>query len=96
LLPIQNSRKDTPANEATRQAVNKWIRESRRFDAVLDFDKVVQDPQNPLRTRKNLTADYVHPNTGGYLLMGQSIDRKLFEQAEAAHTQAGDRASPVF
>src|ERR1039457_3412818 len=54
LLPIQNSRKDTPANEATRQAVNKWIRESRRFDAVLGFEKVVQDPQNPLRIRKEI------------------------------------------
>src|SRR5512136_603065 len=51
LLPIQNSRKDTPANEATRQAVNKWIREAHRFDAVLDFEKVVSDPQNPLSIR---------------------------------------------
>jgi len=81
LLPIQNSRKDTPANEATRQAVNQWIREARRFDAVLDFEKVVQDPQNPSRIRKDLTADYVHPNTEGYRLMGESVDLKLFEQA---------------
>ena len=79
LLPIQNSRKDTPANEATRQAVNKWIRESHRFDAVLDFEKVVQDPQNPLRIRRDLTTDYVHPNTEGYRLMGESISLDLFE-----------------
>ena len=79
LLPIQNSRKDTPANEAARQSVNKWIRQSRRFDAVLDFEKVVQDPQNPLRIRKDLTMDYVHPNTGGYRLMGESVNLKLFE-----------------
>jgi lysophospholipase L1-like esterase len=79
LLPIQNSRKDTPANEATRQAVNKWIRESHRFDAVLDFEKVVQDPQNPLRIRKDLTTDYVHPNTEGYRLMGESVSLGLFE-----------------
>jgi lysophospholipase L1-like esterase len=79
LLPIQNSRKDTPTNEATRQAVNKWIREARRFDAVVDFEKVVQDPQNPLRIRQDLTADYVHPNTEGYRLMGESVNLKLFE-----------------
>ncbi len=87
LLPIQNSRKDTPANEATRQAVNKWIRESGRFDAVLDFEKVVQDPQNPLRIRANLTTDYVHPNTEGYRLMGESVPLQLFEQtiSKAAH-----------
>jgi lysophospholipase L1-like esterase len=79
LLPIQNSRKDTPANEATRQAVNRWIRAARRFDAVLDFEKVVQDPQNPLSIRKDLTTDYVHPNTEGYRLMGESVSLKLFE-----------------
>jgi lysophospholipase L1-like esterase len=79
LLPIQNSRKDTPANEATRQAVNKWIRESNRFDAVLDFEKIVQDPENPLRIRKDLTGDYVHPNTEGYRLMGESVSLRLFE-----------------
>ena len=78
LLPIQNSRKDTPANEATRQAVNKWIRESHRFDAVLDFEKVVQDPENPLRIRKDLTGDYVHPNTEGYRLMAESVPLDLF------------------
>ena len=78
LLPIQNSRKDTPANEATRQAVNKWIREAHRFDAVLDFEKVVQDPENPLRIRKDLTGDYVHPNTEGYRLMAESVPLELF------------------
>jgi lysophospholipase L1-like esterase len=79
LLPIQNSRKDTPTNEATRQAVNKWILESHRFDAILDFAKVVRDPENPLRIRKDLTGDYVHPNTEGYRLMGESIPLDLFE-----------------
>jgi lysophospholipase L1-like esterase len=79
LLPIQNSRKDTPANEATRQAVNKWIRQAHRFDAVLDFEKVVQDPENPLRIRKDLTVDFVHPNTEGYRLMAESVPLKLFE-----------------
>jgi lysophospholipase L1-like esterase len=80
LLPIQNSRKDTPENEATRQAVNKWIRDAHRFDAVLDFEKVVQDPDNPLRIRRDLTTDYVHPNTEGYRLMAESVTLKLFEQ----------------
>jgi lysophospholipase L1-like esterase len=79
LLPIQNSRKDTPTNEATRQAVNKWILESHRFDAILDFERVVRDPENPLRIRKGLTGDYVHPNTEGYRLMGESIPLALFE-----------------
>ena len=80
LLPIQNSVKDTPANIATQQAVNAWIRVGEGFDGVIDFEKVVQDPQNPLRIRADLTADFVHPNTLGYRLMGESIDLKLFEK----------------
>ena len=35
------------AKEATRQAVNKWIRTSGAFDRVIDFDAVVRDPNHP-------------------------------------------------
>ena len=59
--------------------MNAWIRAGEGFDGVIDFEKVVQDPQNPLRIRADLTADFVHPNTLGYRLMGESIDLKLFE-----------------
>jgi lysophospholipase L1-like esterase len=79
LLPIQKSVKDTPANEATRQAVNRWIRTAGAFDAVIDFEQVVRDPANPLIIRSDLTGDFVHPNSAGYRLMGESIDLKLFE-----------------
>ena len=78
LLPIQNSVKDTPANIATQQAVNSWIRAGEGFDGVIDFERVVQDPANPLRIRADLTTDFVHPNSKGYTLMGESIDLALF------------------
>ena len=85
LLPIQNSVKDTPENLATQQAVNQWIRAGDGFDGVIDFEKVVQDPQNPLRIRADLTGDYVHPNTRGYRLMGEAI------HAEAVRAVANPR-----
>jgi lysophospholipase L1-like esterase len=34
----------SPHKEATRQAVNEWIRSSGVFDAVVDFDKLLRDP----------------------------------------------------
>ena len=80
LLPIGNSSKYTAANEATRQAVNTWIRTPGHFDAVLDFEAVVKDPAtNPLRIKSNLTCDYVHPNAAGYAAMGNSIPTSLFD-----------------
>ena len=36
-----------PLSEADRQAVNDWIRAPGHFDAVIDFDAVVRDPQHP-------------------------------------------------
>jgi lysophospholipase L1-like esterase len=79
LLPIGNSTKYTVANEATRQAVNAWIRTPGHFDAVLDFEAVVKDPAtSPLRIKSSLTCDYVHPNAAGYLALGNSIPLALF------------------
>jgi lysophospholipase L1-like esterase len=79
LLPIGNSSKYTVANEATRQAVNAWIRAAGHFDAVLDFEAVVKDPAtNPLRIKSTLTCDYVHPNAAGYAALGNSIPTSLF------------------
>jgi lysophospholipase L1-like esterase len=36
-----------PANEADRQALNRWIRTSGSFDAVADFDAALRDPARP-------------------------------------------------
>ena len=79
LLPIQKSVKDTPRNEATRQAVNAWIRDAGAFDAVIDFERVVRNPANPLAICDDLTTDHVHPNSVGYRMMGEAIDLGLFE-----------------
>lgn len=70
-----------PTREATRQRVNAWIRESGRFDAVVDFDAVVRDPANatilnPLYD----SGDHLHPNEAGYQLMADSFDLGVFEK----------------
>jgi lysophospholipase L1-like esterase len=68
------------ANEAERQQVNAWIRASGEFDAVIDFDEVVRDPNNPSKLLPAFdSGDHLHPNNAGYRAMANSIDRELFK-----------------
>lgn len=61
--------------EATRVAVNTWIRTGGAFDGVIDFDKVVQDPDNPNKILPAFNkGDNLHPNDAGYKAMADSID----------------------
>src|SRR5258708_21256146 len=61
--------------EAQRNALNKWIRSSHAFDAVIDFQKVVLDPANPDKIQPALhSADHLHPNNAGYKAMANSIE----------------------
>lgn len=69
----------TPENEATRKAVNRWIRSSGAYDGVIDFDKVVKDPADPTSFWPIYTVDGIHPNDAGNELMANAIDLALFE-----------------
>ena len=65
--------------EQTREAINNWIRTSGVFDAVADFDKITQDPQNPTHFNPVYdSGDHLHPNDAGYKAMGEGIDLALF------------------
>jgi lysophospholipase L1-like esterase len=66
--------------EATRQAVNKWIRTSRAFDGLIDFDEVLRDPDHPSRLLPRFASDdHLHPNDAGYEAMADAIDLALFQ-----------------
>ena len=70
----------SPAGEVKRQAVNKWIRTSRAYDAVIDFDAAVRDPSDPTKIRPEFdVGDHLHPNDAGYRAMGNAIDLRLFD-----------------
>jgi len=69
----------TPAREAVRLAVNAWIRESNAFDAVVDFDVGLRDPEHPARMLPIYDCgDHLHPSDLGYNRMGDVIDLALF------------------
>ena len=68
----------SPAKDALRQRINHWIRHSGEFDAVLDFDAVVRDPQNPLRILPAYdSGDHLHLGDAGNKAVADSVDLKL-------------------
>jgi lysophospholipase L1-like esterase len=67
------------ANEADRQAVNRWIRAPGHFDAVIDFDAAVRDPADPNRLLPRFdSGDHLHPSPAGYAAMAAAIPLTLF------------------
>ena len=78
LTPYEGAAYYTEEGEIERQAVNRFIRTSGEFDGVIDFDRVVQDPNNPGRIMPSFTQDNLHPNDAGYKAMADAIDLDLF------------------
>lgn len=66
----------SPDKEAARQAINRWIRESGAFDAIVDFDRLLRDPSRPSRLAPRYdSGDHLHPNDAGYRAMAELLDR---------------------
>ena len=78
LLPFQGAGYYTAAGEATREAVNTWIRTSGAFDGVVDFDAVMRDPADPLRLNPAYdSGDHLHPDDAGYQAMADAISLRM-------------------
>ena len=74
------------ASEADRQAINAWIRQPGHFDAVIDFDRVVRDPQHPDRMLPAYdSGDHLHLSPAGYRAMAAAIPLGLFTSRGRAH-----------
>jgi lysophospholipase L1-like esterase len=80
ILPFGQSFYYADYREAARDTVNAWIRNSGRFDAIIDFDRVMRNPDDTLTILPAAhSGDFLHPNEAGHKLMGEAIDLKLFE-----------------
>ena len=71
--------------EKHRNDVNSWIRNTKPqnggFDAFFDFDKFVKDPLNETSLGPFAdSGDGIHPSTGGYEKMVESINISLFSK----------------
>ena len=72
-----------PANEVDRQKINAWILAPGNFDAVVDFAKVIADPQDATKMAPQFdSGDHLHPSPAGYKTMGESIPLILFEDQQ--------------
>jgi len=70
-----------PMSEADRQAVNQWIRTAGHFDALIDFDAVVRDPQHPDQLLPIYDCgDHLHPSPAGFKAMGDAVPLDLFRR----------------
>ena len=80
LLPFGKSSYYADHREKARNTVNEWIRRSGRFDAVIDFDKALRNPEDTLTILPAAhSGDFLHPNETGHKMMGEAVDLKLFE-----------------
>ncbi len=85
ILPYQGAAYYSAKGEATRQAVNAWIRTSHAFDAVIDFDAAIRDPADPARMAPAFdSGDHLHPRDPGYARMAETVDLKLLAAQPSA------------
>jgi len=75
-------------NDADRQALNRWIRESGTFDGVADFDAATRDPAHP----EQLAAwagfgDGLHLSAEGQKALAEAIALKDLSACKWSHQQ---------
>lgn len=88
LPPFEGALEGTPfaghysdEKETLRQALNQWIRRAPDFDAVVDFDAVLRDPEHPRRLRPLYdSGDHLHPGDRGYEAMAEAAGAVLATQ----------------
>lgn len=79
LTPFEGAAYFTQEGEAKRKAVNDWIRTSKAYDGVIDFDAAVRDASQPTKFLPSFdSGDHLHPGDAGYEAMANAIDLKLF------------------
>jgi lysophospholipase L1-like esterase len=79
LTPYGGSVYYTSMGETERQTVNQFIRTAGVFDAVVDFDQAIRDPNNPNQILAAYDAgDHLHPNDAGDQAMANAFNLLLF------------------
>jgi hypothetical protein len=94
ITPFKENAYYNQYSELCRTTVNQWIRTRGNFDACIDFDATMRDPQDSTRLVTTYQNDGLHPDTTGYKTMGQSIDLSLFVKAVSTGINEGSGNLP--
>lgn len=79
ILPMGGSFYFSADHEKARQTVNEWIRNSGRFDAVIDLDKALRNPTDTLKLIPIAdSGDHLHPSETGHRMLAEAVDLSLF------------------
>jgi lysophospholipase L1-like esterase len=81
ILPFKDDTLDfwSADNERKRQIVNRWIRTGGEYDGVIDFDRAMQAPGDPLHLNPAYdSGDHLHPNDAGMVVMAAAVPLRFF------------------
>lgn len=88
LTPFAGAGYYSDSGEAIRVALNDWIRTSKAYDSVIDFDAATRDPENPKQIRPAYNIrDHLHPNDAGYKAMADAFDLSIFTMPSSGRRQ---------
>ncbi len=80
LLPMGGWRTDAPFRQKMRHAYNHFIRTTDLIDGCIDFDRALQDPEQPDRLAPAYdSGDHLHPSKAGYERMALEIPEALLK-----------------
>ena len=71
-----------PERNARRRQINEWARGNAALDALIDFDAVMQDPDDRDFIYPPYDCDGIHPNVFGYAAMGRAVDLGVFDASQ--------------
>ena len=74
LTPYKGAGLFNAGDEAQRKAYNAWVRGNKDVAAVVDFDAVLRDPNDPQSLAPQYaSSDHLHPNDAGYAAMAAAV-----------------------
>jgi len=80
LTPSEGVPTYSELGEQVRVAANRWIRTKGNFDAVVDLEAALRDPQHPSKLKPEVdSGDHIHPNDIGNQAMADAFDLGVFK-----------------